>query len=400
MSYLEGVFWLLAAGVFYTYAGYPLLLLGLRKLRTATASPRVPAPRSFSLILAVHNEEANIERRLQELTELVSRSALQSEIIVVSDGSTDASARLARGLAQPGVQVLELPGQRGKAVALSRGAAAATHEVLVFADVRQTWDTDTLPALLAAFADPDIGAVSGELVLESQSGVLAGVGLYWRYEKWLRKQESRLSSMIGVTGAISAVRRQLFHGIPAGTLLDDVYWPLLVAMQGQRVIHVERARAYDRLPERARDEFRRKVRTLCGNFQLITLVPDALMPWRNPIWWQFVSHKLARLAVPWALLGMLFLSALSPAPIFRALFCCQVGAYLLAVASLWQGERCRLPGAGAAASFLVLNGAAWVAFWVWISGQAASTWGKTCYGTASKAADSVMAEVHSNAGEA
>src|SRR5207249_10681512 len=124
--------------------------------------------------------------------------------------------------------------------------------------------------------------------------------------------ESQVHSSVGVTGAICAVRRRLFPGVPQGTILDDVYWPMHVAMQGYRVIHDQRARAFDRLPERARDEFRRKVRTLAGNFQLAVRLPQTLLPWRNPVWWQFVSHKLLRLVVPWALLAMLVISSVLP----------------------------------------------------------------------------------------
>src|SRR5262249_54665110 len=186
------------------------------------------------------------------------------------------------------------------------------HDILVFADARQRWDPLALRMLLENFADPEVGAVSGDLVVESAPGVMGGVGLYWRYEKWLRKKESQIHSTTGVTGAICAVRRALFPGGPPGTLLDDVYWPLCVVMGGHRVVHDKRAVAYDRLPERARDEFRRKVRTLTGCFQIVTRLPQTLLPWRNPVWVQFVSHKLLRLAVPWALLAMLLGSAVLP----------------------------------------------------------------------------------------
>src|SRR5262249_24591108 len=151
-------------------------------------------------------------------------------------------------------------------------------------------------------ADSAVGAVSGELVVESAPGVMAGVGVYWHFEKWLRRAESGFDSMVSVTGCIAAARRELFRPIPAGTILDEVYWPLNVAMAGYRVVHESRARAYDRLPERARDEFARKVRTLAGNFQLMAVMPKSLAPWRNRLWWQFVSHRVLRLAVPWALL--------------------------------------------------------------------------------------------------
>src|SRR5262249_16335831 len=203
------------------------------------------------------------------LTEAIGRSGIAGEIIVVCDGSTDRTAELARSGAPASVRVIERATHQGKAAALTAGCAAASGEVLVFTAVRHLSAADPLTNLLKNFRDPVVGAVSGNLILEEASGALAGVGVYWRYEKWLRSHESRLHSLIGVTGAISAVRRELFRPIPAGTLLDDVHWPLQVVMQGRRVIHEPNACAYDRLPNGPRNEFRRKVRTLCGNFQLL-----------------------------------------------------------------------------------------------------------------------------------
>ena len=267
------------------------------------------------------------------------------------------------------MRVLELAEKRGKAVALTQGCAVARHEILVFGDMRQTWAADVLEQLLKNFADPTVGGVSGDLVVESAPGVMAGVALYWRFEKWLRKKESRVFSMVGATGAISAVRRELFRPIPAGTLLDDVYWPLHVCLQGYRVVHEAQAVAFDRLPDKSRDEFRRKVRTLTGNFQLAALVPAALLPWRNPIW---LAIRVAQTAAPGGAVG-----AARPARgergaaawWYQAAFACQVGCYVLALLGLIPAVKPFRP-ASAAASFLVLNSASWVAFWVWISGRA------------------------------
>jgi cellulose synthase/poly-beta-1,6-N-acetylglucosamine synthase-like glycosyltransferase len=286
---------------------------------------------------------------------------------------------VARSFADQGVRVIERRENLGKAVSLSEGCAAAVHDILVFADSRQRWDPQALGYLLENFADPHVGAVSGDLILESSPGVLAGVGLYWRFEKMLRRQESRLHSVVGVTGAICAVRRALFRAIPPGTLLDDVYWPLQVVLQGHRVLHDERAHAYDRLPDRAADEFRRKIRTLSGNWQLLARLPAALLPWRNPVWWQFVSHKLLRLAAPWALLGMLASSLwLLPELPYQVLLGAQATGYVLGLAGLLAPGR-RLPLAGAAGSFLVLNTAAWLSFWVWITGRAGRSWHRVTY---------------------
>jgi cellulose synthase/poly-beta-1,6-N-acetylglucosamine synthase-like glycosyltransferase len=379
MTMLELSFWICAALVVYTYVGYPLLMAVLARL-WGRPPRRCPVYRpSVSIVLAAHNEECSIGRRLEELVGLIDSAGLDGEVVVACDGSTDATAAVARANFSGLVRVLELPERVGKAAALSEACAAAGNEILVFADVRQSWAPDALPLLLENFADPAIGAVSGDLVVESGPGVMAGVGLYWRFEKWLRGTESQFHSMVGATGAISAVRRELFRPIPQGTLLDDVYWPLQVAMQGYRVVHDRRAHAYDRLPERTGDEFRRKVRTLTGNYQLLRLMPTALLPWRNPVWFQLVSHKLLRLAVPWALLAVLTLSALLPGAGYRALFWAQAAGYLAGLAGMWHTVGARLRPLSAAASFLVLNAAAWLAFWVWISGRAGRSWAKVAY---------------------
>lgn len=379
MLWLEIIFWLCAACVFYTYAGYPLLLAVLAWRRGRRLCPTGPAPRSVSIVVAAHNEEQSVDRRLTELTSLLESSGLAGEVILVSDGSTDATAALARAHTKGPVRVCELPLRGGKAVALNEGCALAENEIIVFADIRQTWQADALRLLLENFGDPAVGAVSGDLLLRDAGGVLAGVALYWRFEKMLRRLEGRVWSVVGVTGAISAVRRELFRPIPPGTLLDDVYWPLHVALRGHRVLHDHRAIAYDRLPPRAADEFRRKVRTLSGNFQLPMRLPAALVPWRNPIWLQFVSHKLLRLLVPWALAGMLVAAALLPGPWYRMMLIYQCTAYVLGALGLVPAMALRSRLASAAGSFLVLNGAAWLAFWVWLSGRAERSWHKAAY---------------------
>src|SRR5262249_46840267 len=142
------------------------------------------------------------------------------------------------------------------------------------------------------------------------------------------------------TGAISAVRRDLFTQMPAGTVLGDVYWPMGVAMRGYRVVHDSRAPAYDLLPPRARDQVRPHVRTLAGNFPLPARVPGALLPWRNPLWVQFLSHKLAGLLVPWALPVVLAGSALSEGVFYQAALAAQGLWYALGAVGL-------LPGAAA-----------------------------------------------------
>lgn len=379
IAVLEFWFWVCTACVVYPYLFYPLVISWMARLWGRPVRPSGRFSGSISMVLAVYNEESSINRRLDELTSLIAGYACEGEIIVVSDGSTDRTAMLANSHAKGLVRVLELPINSGKAAALTLGCAAAKGDVVVFADVRQRWASDVLEQLLLNFADSKVGAVGGDLIVETDSGLMSGVGLYWRYEKWLRRTESRIHSTVGVSGAISAVRRRLFCPIPKGTLLDDVYWPLRVAMQGYRVIHEEKAFAFDRLPENAGDEFRRKVRTLTGNFQLLTRLPGALLPWRNPIWFEFLSHKIMRLVVPWALLVMLVTSVLLPEPLYRFAFLSQLAFYFLGVIGILQGARSRWWLISGAGSFIVLNVAAWLAFWVWLTGRSVTSWKKAQY---------------------
>ena len=185
----------------------------------------------------------------------------------------------------------------GKATALNVGVELATGEVIVFADARQRFEARAIRELVANFADPAVGAVSGELLLDGGAGVGESVGLYWNYEKWIRKNESRFDSVIGATGAIYAIRKSLWQPLPPMTILDDVYTPMQIAMTGHRVVFEDRARAYDKAANSARREFARKVRTLTGNYQLCQLMPRLLVP-TSALLLQFYSHKLMRLAAP------------------------------------------------------------------------------------------------------
>jgi len=378
MTFTEIIFWTLLACVAYTYIIYPMIMGILARFR-ATPIRRAPYVCPISIIVAAYNEEQHLDRRLRELVALCKQSNLQFEILVASDGSTDRTNAIATSFASDNVRLLALDTNQGKSAALSHAVSMARHEIVLFADARQRWDEHTIDNLLANFADSTVGAVSGDLVIESTPGTLAGVGLYWRFEKWLRRRESEVASMVSVSGSVAAVRKSLFIPIPAGTLLDDVYWPLAVAMYGYRVVHDENAKAYDRFPERARDEFRRKVRTLSGNFQLLARLPQALNPFSNPVFFQLLSHKILRLVVPWALIALLVLSSILEHPVYRICFFGQLGFYGIAIIGLSRFAATRIRLASAAASFLVLNTAAAVALWTYLSGRSTRSWTKVSY---------------------
>lgn len=365
-------FWICIVLIVYPYVLYPAaiaLWARFRPWHVTLAHSSI----SVTFVIAARDEGERIRQKVEELAEQLDVANVEGHVIVVLDGPTD-GVELPQTVGCRRIETLYLPVSGGKALAITIGASRATTDILAFADVRQKWQRDALSLLLENFGDQRVGAVSGELVLQTAPGINSGVGMYWRFERWLRANEAIVDSVVGVTGAICAVRRSLFEGIPAGTILDDVYWPLQVAMSGFRIQHDRRALAFDCLPRRPRDEFLRKLRTLSGNFQLTQLLPVALLPWRNRIWFQYFSHKLARLVVPWALLCALIANTMIDEPGFRIFLWAQVFGYCaLAFAALTNASRhSRLIAAGV--SFAMLNLAAWLAFWVWLFGRASRSW--------------------------
>lgn len=364
------LFWGAVLLIGYTLAGYPLWLAARWRMRrlpvhSATIQPFV------SIVMVVRNEERQIAGKLDNLLGL-DYPEQQIELVVVSDGSTDQSESILREYARnPRVQVVLNQLSRGKASGLNDALDVAHGEIVVFMDVRQKIESGSLQVLVNNFADPAVGCVSGELMLgDPEAGEKSrGMGLYWRLEKLMRELESASGSVVGATGAFYGVRRDLLRPIPPETLLDDVYIPMQVVQAGKRVIFEPRAHAWD-LPDLGRErEFARKVRTLSGNYQLLQLQPW-LLSGANPIRFEFISHKVLRLAVPFALLAALLASAALPQTFFRTAFWLQVGFYALSLAGL-AGVKLGPIGrvADAAGTYVILNCAAMVAFAKFVTGK-------------------------------
>jgi poly-beta-1,6-N-acetyl-D-glucosamine synthase len=347
---MEILFWTSALVIGYVYAGYPLLLATWARLRPRPVRKARFAADSWpaiSIVVAARNEAGRLPARIDNLLELEYQG--RREIIIVSDGSTDGTTEaLAPHLrAHPNVRLIEVP-TGGKPLALNAGVAAATGELVVFADARQRFCHQALVALASNFADPDVGGVTGELILDCETGDAAstigdGVGVYWKYEKWLRRREGLVASTVGATGAIYAMRRSLWAPLPADTLLDDVLAPMRAVLAGWRVGFEEGATAEDRTAPDAAAEARRKRRTLAGNYQILLQEPRLLLPIVNPVWLQFVSHKVGRLLVPWALIGALVSSAAlaESSWLYGCAFTLQAAFYGLAVIGAWLDARDR-----------------------------------------------------------
>lgn len=362
------LFWISLAGIAYAYFGYALVLAVLARLRPRPVRTGGIEP-AVSVIIAARNEAGSLPAKLQNLAALLyPKDRLQ--VVIASDGSTDATADILRASA-PFVTSVLLPVSGGKAAALNAAVQHATGEILVFLDARQLVDPDAVSELVSRFADPAVGAVSGELHLETATGAPSsdGLGLYWTIEKMVRKLESATGSVVGVTGAIYAVRRELFQPIPQGTLLDDVFVPMNVARAGRRVLFHSGAVARDRLFDAKGKEFARKVRTLTGNYQLLQLAPWLLSP-SNPLLFRLISHKLLRLVVPLLLLGMLVGSAFAGGPFYESAFAVQLLLYFAAALGWISPGLKRYKPVSVAYTFVLLNAAAALAFYNFILGRA------------------------------
>lgn len=351
----------------YTYLGYVALLWLQAQLRRCPVAESEITP-SVSVIIAAHNEETSLTAKLENLR-LMEYPKDRLQVIVVSDGSTDRTVDILREYTST-VESVILKHANGKAYALNHGFKLATGEIIVFLDARQRIALNAFSNLISCFADREVGAVSGELLLDTdgESHESNGLGLYWKIEKIVRKLESASGSVVGVTGAIYAIRRELYTEMPSGTILDDVFVPMYVALKGKRVVFQPSALAYDRLSPTSGKEFSRKVRTLTGNYQLLHLAPWMLSS-RNPLRFRLISHKLLRLGVPFFLLLMLLSSAVSPGGIYRSIFWAQLFLYTAALLGAFAPSTRRIKLIAVAYTFVMLNVAAAAAFYNFVIGR-------------------------------
>ncbi|MFY9561012.1 MAG: glycosyltransferase family 2 protein [Terriglobales bacterium] len=369
---MKWVFWIAAATIGYAYLGYAAWLW-VRSRWAPLPVRRGAAEPAVSAVMVVRNEEAVIARKLENLLTL-DYPPEKIEAVVVSDGSSDGTAAILEGFRDNSrVKTLLKPESQGKALGLNDGMKLASGEIVLFTDARQAIEPAALRLLVENFADPAVGCVSGELMLgDPASGETGkGMGLYWRIEKRIRELESASGSVAGATGALYCARRSLLEPLPQGTILDDVLLPMQVVRKGARAVFDSRARAWDSPDLGDSREFSRKVRTLSGNYQLLQLAPWLLSA-KNPIRFEFVSHKLSRLAAPFALVALLLASFFLPQPLYRAALWAQLGFYALslaAIAGMKIGPLSRV--ADAARTFVVLNSAAMVAFINFVTGRKA-----------------------------
>ena len=304
---------------------YPLLLNYLARLVPRKLIREAQTP-NVSFVIATHDGASFLRDKLNSIFSL-DYPQHRIQTIVVNDGSGDDTCEIARSF---GERIVLIDSAKvGKAGALNQGMAVATGEILVLTDVRQRLAPDSLRVLMENFADPTVGTVSAELQIQAgSSNEEADTGAYWKYERWIRLNLSAIDSIFGASGSYYAIRRELAIPIPSNILVDDMYLPLHAFFQGYRLIVDRRAKMYD-YPTKLAAEFGRKVRTLAGNYQILSHYPQLLGP-KNRLLFHFASYKLGRLFLPFALMACAVSSLASGGTLAIGSGCIQLLTYTAA----------------------------------------------------------------------
>jgi cellulose synthase/poly-beta-1,6-N-acetylglucosamine synthase-like glycosyltransferase len=379
MAWLAGLFWLGLGLVVYAYLGYALVaaLLGLflsRPHRMAPLTPRV------TLLIAAYDEEVVMEAKLENSLALDYPCELL-DVLVVTDGSSDATPAIAESFRARGVRVEHLPDRRGKAHALNRVLPHCRGEVIVCSDANSFLNPEALRLMVRHFADPQVAGVAGEKRIMGRDGeVSAGEGLYWRYESLLKRLDSRLGSVMGAAGELVAIRRSHFHPLEPDTLIEDFVLSMRLVQEGHRVIYEPLAVAREAASFTLQDEFKRKTRIVAGGWQAIVRLRGLWWPVRPLVTFQYVSHRVLRWAVVPPLLPILFglnvvLAWLEPGW-YRGLLLAQIAGYAMAVLGCWWPRALRRSPCYWAFYFVFLNVAALVGAVRYWRGRQPVTWEK------------------------
>ncbi|MEP7311039.1 MAG: glycosyltransferase family 2 protein [Pseudomonadota bacterium] len=378
---VQAVVWIALGLVAHTYVIYPVLVVVLCRLARSQAAPR-PAMSTFpdvAIVVAACNEERHIAGRIRNLR-LLDYPQDRLHIYVGSDGSTDNTVTLAQVEASPQLRVFPFERRRGKASVLNDLMQAVSEDLVVFTDANTSFDRSAVRELVGNFSDESVGAVSGELRLQSSLRHTDNQdGSYWRLETSLKTGESRVGGLLGANGGIYAIRRQLYRQLPPDTIVDDFTIVMTVAALGWQTIFEPRALAFEDLPPGIDDEFHRRVRIGTGNYQAFFRHPEY---WTDASWSRrfiYLSHKVLRWFTPHLLLIALAATLLlAQQPFYRLLLTAQIAVYATLAACMLLRRHVRLPRlVNLPLFFFALNVAFIVGFWRYVAGASSGQWRRT-----------------------
>ena len=374
--------WTCMALLLFAYVGYPLVIWCCSQLfgrvKVVPAAPERYLP-SLSLLIVAHNEEAAIEERLENAL-MTDYPAEQMEIVVASDGSSDATPSIVRGYQHRGVRLLEYTQRRGKAAVINRAIRELSGEVVLLSDANTSIDATAARNISRWFHDPAVGVVCGQLLLTSTAAGSNVDNLYWRYENSLKKSEGRLGALLGANGAIYALRRRLFVPVPDSTIVDDFVIPLAAKLRsGCEILYDPESLAREEIARDLSDEFRRRARLGAGGYQSLRLLWRLLDPRRGWIAFSYFAHKVLRWFGPFFLTAALACNAcLLHRPFYLYLFFAQLAFYFLSIVAIMNPVPAKpLRFLLLAPMFTGMNAALLVGFWRWLMGIQCGVWKRT-----------------------
>jgi cellulose synthase/poly-beta-1,6-N-acetylglucosamine synthase-like glycosyltransferase len=372
----EFIFATAAFLLFYTYVGYPLFVTLLSFLRPVRATDLKHTP-TVSMLIAAHNEEAGIEKKLQQ-TVALDYPADKLEILVLSDGSVDRTDEIVKSFPDPRVRLVRVEPRKGKTNAQNFGVREAKGDVLVFSDATTIYHSQAIRKLAANYADFHVGAVSGRYQYFDAAGDSpTGLGsvAFWNYENLIKRAQSRLGTITGCCGCIYSVRRSVYTDLNPD-IISDLVQPLWAIQKGYRVVFETEALAYEETTQSTQEEFSMRVRVVTRGMRGLLSVPDLFKPWKHPwICFQLVSHKVLRWLVPVFLL-ILFLAniALVSKPFFAFTLALQIVFYLWALLARYVPIHRTWKILGVPLFFCTLNAAALVSLFKLLRGQKYTVW--------------------------
>jgi glycosyltransferase involved in cell wall biosynthesis len=368
---VRAVFWGALGALAWTHAGYPAAMGVLARLRPRPVARGDVTP-SVAVVVSAHDEEEVIGRRVGNLLELDYPAELL-QVVVASDGSSDRTDEIVEEIAarEPRVSLLRCP-REGKVAAQHRAVRGTASDVVAFTDANTEWKLDALRTLVRSLADPAVGYVCGRLRLESPEGANLE-GLYWRYEVWVREQESACSSITAGNGAIYAVRREAYvEDDPK--FGHDFGFPYLMEQAGLRAVYDPEAVAVEKPATEQEDEYGRKVRTIARSWGHL-LTGRALRPTRPLYLVQLVSHRVLRYTSGLTHLGLVLsnVALIGRGRFYRRFLVLQLAGLALAAAGK---ARLPIPGARLAHYYYVVTKATVAGLVRYLRTGTPQTWGK------------------------
>ncbi len=385
MSPLELTFWISVGLVGYVYFAYPIVVWALSRLFPHGDGKQQPFLFRHSddwpfvsLVISAYREESSILQRLQNAL-LTDYPSNRFEVIVGVDGEEDLTGELVRECNDPRVRLVQFPKRRGKASVLNDVIPQASGDILILSDANTDMEPSALRNLVQHFFDPTVGGVCGRLVLVDSATGTNVDGAYWKYENFLKECEGRFGTLLGMNGAIYAIRKELYEPIPANTIIDDFLIGMRIHLCGRRLIYEETAIATEETAPSIAGEFGRRARIGAGGFQSLPRLFPLLNPMKGRIALTFWSHKVLRWICPLFLMVAIATNVmLLGDPTYQVTMGLQVAFYITAALGSSIKPRgklarlFRLP-----AMFISMNAALIVGLCRLVSGRQGGTWKRT-----------------------